>query len=81
MDRIQASAISQPLPDSVNSKWAKIQRRAELNEDASISWDDIEEATGGKPPVSKESYDAVVAGEARLKMEGLEKLRERQSSS
>ena len=80
IDRIQATAISQPMPDSLNSLWEKIQRRAELNEDGSISWDEIKEATGAKPPLTKDSFDAVVAGEPRLKKEGLVKLMEAQSN-
>jgi hypothetical protein len=81
VDRIQASAISQPMPDSINSMWEKIQRRAELNEDGSISWDEIQEATGSKPPLTKESFDMVVAGEPRLNKEGLVKLREGASTA
>lgn len=81
MDKIQASAISQPMPDSINSMWGKIQRRAELNDDGSISWDEIEEATGRKPPLTKDSFDVVVAGEPRLNKEGLLKLMEAQSTA
>ena len=81
VDKIQASAVNQPMPDSINSMWEKIQRRAELNDDNSISWDEIEEATGQKPPLAKDSFDAVVAGEPRLNKEGLLKLRESQSNA
>ena len=55
--------------------WEKIQRRSELNDDGSISWDEIKEATGGRPPFAKDKYDGIVAGEPRLSKEGLRKLK------
>lgn len=69
------------MPDSINSLWEKVQRRSELNKDGSISWEEITEATGGRPPFTRDKFDVIVAGEPRLSKEGLRKLQDDESLS
>lgn len=80
MDDIKATPIAQPLPDSVTTMWDKITQRAVLNKDKDITWEQVEEVTGGQPPLKKEQFDTYTAGELSLSAEGLVKLKEKQAS-
>lgn len=79
VDKIQATPVIQPLPDSVNSMWEKISQRAALNKESDITWDQIVESTSGTPPLSKDEFLSYTAGEPTLSSAGLIKLKEKQA--
>ena len=79
MDKINAAALDQPLPPTVNDMWEKISARLDMNDDKTITWDQVEESTGGEPPLTKEAFDSYLAGQPWLSKEGLTKLREKQA--
>ena len=79
MDKINAAALDQPLPPTVNDMWDKISARLDMNDDKTITWDQVEASTGGEPPLTKEAFDSYLAGQPSLSKEGLTKLREKQA--